>query len=310
MKRAQIVARSCTPIFGGRARDRRTRQHAARRPGRRHGAVHRLGRAVRDHGADGLRQPRPRRLCHDRRLCHRAGDEPAGRAVRRGAGARLHRHRRHQRGVRAPALYAALSRRRTRPGAVHHRPGLRDDRRGDADGRAGNAAAEPAAVDAGPAQPRLHGLPHLQHRADRGRRRHHARALARLRAHPHGRADPRRGRQPAHGGIARHQHHAAVHHHLRLRQRHGGARRRARRRVPRPRPAISAEISGDVPDRRRGRRPRPHHRRVLRVADHRRARLHAEEIFAAGRHGVHLRHDDPAAAVAAAGPVRTRRHER
>ena len=37
---------------------------------------------------------------------------------------------------------------------------------------------------------------------------------------------------------------AAVHHHLRLRQRHGGARRRARRRVPRPRSAISAQISG------------------------------------------------------------------
>ena len=47
-----------------------------------------------------------------------------------------------------------------------------------------------------------------------------------------------------------------------------------------------------------------HHRRVLRVADHRRARFRAEEIPAAGRHRVHLRHDHPAAAVAAAGPVR------
>ena len=91
---------------------------------------------------------------------------------------------------------------------------------------------------------------------------------------------------------------------LRVRQRHGGARRRARRRVPRPRSAISAQIPGDVPDRGRGRRARPHHRRVLCGADHRRARLHAEEIFSAGRHGLHLRHDHPAAAVAAAGPVR------
>src|SRR4029078_1562148 len=124
---------------------------------------------------------------------------------------------------------------------------------------------------------------------------------------PHGRADPRRGRQPAHVGIARHQHHATVHHHVRLRQRHGGARRRRRRRIPRPRPPVSAEISGDVPDRRRGRRAWPHHRRVLRVTPHRRARLHAEGIPATGRHGVHLRLDDPAAAMAATGAVRTRR---
>ena len=39
-----------------------------------------------------------------------------------GAGARLHRHRRAQRRVRAAALSPALSRRRARPGAVHHRP--------------------------------------------------------------------------------------------------------------------------------------------------------------------------------------------
>ena len=49
----------------------------------------------------------------------------------------------------------------------------------------------------------------------------------------------------------------------------------------------------------------PHHRRVLCGAADRRARLRAEEISAAGRHAVHLRADHPAAAVAAAGPVRT-----
>src|SRR5262249_33479135 len=68
---------------------------------------------------------------------------------------------------------------------------------------------------------------------------------------------------------------------------------------------IPPEVPGDVPDRRLGRRTRPHHRRVLRGADHRRARLHAEEILSAGRHRVHLRHDHPAAAGAAAGPIRT-----
>ena len=86
-------------------------------------------------------------------------------------------------------------------------------------------------------------LPDLQHLPDRGRHRHRARAVARLRAHAHRRADPRRGRQPAHGGIARHQHRSPVHHHLRLRQRHGGARRRPGRRIPRPRSAIPAQIS-------------------------------------------------------------------
>ena len=34
---------------------------------------------------------------------------------------------------------------------------------------------DPAGLDAGPDQSRLHDVPHLQHRADRGRRRHHAR---------------------------------------------------------------------------------------------------------------------------------------
>ena len=34
-----------------------------------------------------------------------------------------------QRRVRAAALFAALSRARARPGAVHHRAGVRDDRR-------------------------------------------------------------------------------------------------------------------------------------------------------------------------------------
>ncbi len=83
-----------------------------------------------------------------------------------------------------------------------------------------------------------------------------ARAVARLRAHAHRRPDPRHRRQPAHGGIDRHQCRSAVHHHLRVRQRHGGARRRARRRVPRPRSAIRAQVPGLFPDRGRGRRAR------------------------------------------------------
>ena len=52
-------------------------QHPVRRPRRRHGAVHRLGRPVGHHGPDGLRQPRPWRVRHARRLRHRARHEAA-----------------------------------------------------------------------------------------------------------------------------------------------------------------------------------------------------------------------------------------
>src|SRR4029079_11458347 len=101
-----------------------------------------------------------------------------------------------------------------------------------------------------------------------------------------------------------HQHQQAVHPHVRVRQRHGRARRRDRRRVPRPRPAISAEIPGVLPDRGGGRRARPDHRGVLRLADHRRHGLRAQALHPQGRHAVHLRAHHSAAAVAAAGPVR------
>ena len=113
-------------------------------------------------------------------------------------------------------LYARLYRAaRARPGAVHHRPRLHLHRVGDAARRSGEPAADPAGRAAGPAQSRLRRVSHLQHLPDRRRHRDRARALARLRAHALWRADPRRGRQPPHGGVARHQHRPAVHHHLR-----------------------------------------------------------------------------------------------
>ena len=153
--------------------------------------------------------------------------------------------RRRQRGVRAAALFAALPRGRARSGAVHHRTGVRHDRLGDARGRPENQPLIAAAtgcrarsISASCTYRTYSIFLIVVGVVDR------ARALARLRAHPHRRADPRRGRQPPHGGIARHQHRPAVHPHLRLRQRHGRARRRARRRIPRPRSAISAEVSG------------------------------------------------------------------
>ena len=130
-------------------------------------------------------------------------------------------------------------------------------------------AAHAAVVAAGTARSRHPALPHLQHLPHRRRHRDRDRPLARLRAHTHGRADPRRSRQPAHGGIARHQYRPPVHAHLRVRQRHGGDRRRPRRRIPRPQSAIPADLSRVLPDRGRRRWARPRHRRVLRIDHHR-----------------------------------------
>src|SRR5262249_46293815 len=50
------------------------------------------------------------------------------------------------------------------------------------------------------------------------------------------------------------------------------------------------------------------HRRVLRRAADRRARLRAQEVCASGRHRVHLRVHDPAPALAAPGPLRYQGH--
>src|SRR5262249_21800204 len=165
------------------------------------------------------------------------------------------------------------------------------------------AAAAPGDA-AGPDQLGLRPVPHLQRRADHDRRRHRRRPLARLRAHADRRPDPGRSRQPAHGRVARDQHRAPVHADLRVRQRHGGAGRRARRRIPRPRSAVRAEVPRLLPDRRGGGRPRAGERRVLGGALDRRARLHAPEVRAPGRHRVHLRAHDPPAPLASAGPIR------
>ena len=86
--------------------------------------------------------------------------------------------------------------------------------------------------------------------------RAYRRALVRIRAHQYRRQDPRRGRQPAHGGIGRHQCRPAVHAHFR-----GGigpcrARRRACHPAVRPLAELCRSLSCAVPDRGCGRRPR------------------------------------------------------
>ena len=223
------------------------RQHAARRPRRRHGAVHRVGRPVGHDGPDGLRQPRPRRLRHARRLRHRAGDAALGHRLRAGAGARLRRHRRRSAWCFERLLYSRLYR-ATELDQVLFTIGLVFVMIASVTLVVG-PETQPLMLPSwlqGPDRPRLHPLSHLQHLPDRRRHRDRARAVARLRAHPHRRADPRRGRQPAHGGIARHQRRPPVHAHLRLRQRHGGAGRRPRRRIPRPRSAVSAAATSST----------------------------------------------------------------
>src|SRR5262249_54930142 len=89
-----------------------------------------------------------------------------------------------------------------------------------------------------------------------------------------------------------------------LRQRHGGAWRRARRRVPRARPAIRPQVSGVLSHRRCGRRARPHHRRVLCLDLYWGARLPAQGITSPGRDAVYLPPHHSAAPVASAGAVR------
>src|SRR5262249_41226695 len=74
--------------------------------------------------------------------------------------------------------------------------------------------------------------------------------------------------------------------------------------VPRPRSAVRAQVPRLLPDRRRGGRSWTRDRRVLRRAPDRRTRFRAQEVRAPRRHDVHLRADDPAPALAAAGLVR------
>src|SRR3970282_1364280 len=100
---------------------------------------------------------------------------------------------------------------------------------------------------------------------------------------------------------------AAVHPDVRAGQRPGGGGRGLGRRDPRPRPAVSAALSGLLPHGRGARRPRPRLGRVLRGTRHRRAGLRAEVQLPAGRHGVHLR---PHARLPAGAPARAVRQAR
>ena len=230
----------------------------------------------------------------------------ARRAVRAGARARVHRHR-----ARSASCSSACSIRR-----LYRAPELDQVlftiglvfvmiAVGDARGRPGDPAADAAAVAAGADRPRLHDLPHLQHLADRGRRRHRCSGCGSASSAP---AWARRSAPRSTTGAWRNRSASISTRLFTITFAFGSG-------MAALGGGLGAEFLGldpqyplkylvYLPDRRGGRRARPHHRRVLRGADHRRARLRAEEISAAGRHGVHLRADHPAAAVAAAGPVR------
>jgi branched-chain amino acid transport system permease protein len=124
-------------------------------------------------------------------------------------------------------LYCApLPRRRARSGAVHDRPRLHHDRLGDAAGRPREPADPAPQMLRGQIDLGITSTAPTASSSSSSASSFVIGALARLRAHTHGRPDPRRRRQPAHGRIARHQRQSPVHAHLRVRQRHGGARRR------------------------------------------------------------------------------------
>ena len=125
------------------------------------------------------------------------------------------RGRRGERRVRARALSPALQVDRSRAGAAHHRSRVHGDRHRDLSLRADSEIGAAAGLAAGRRQSRLPQFPELSRLSDRARRRAHRRALVRIRAHQYRRQDPRRGRQPAHGGIGRHQCRSAVHADLR-----------------------------------------------------------------------------------------------
>ena len=188
-----------------------------------------VGRPFGHDGADGLRQPGAWRFRHGRRLYRRHADALARRRLRALAG-----HRRGHRSARSACRSSACSTagfyKSTDLEQVLLTIGLAFMAIADlhvflrADPEIGAAAG----LAARRRQSRLPPVPELPRLPDRARRRAHRGALVRLRAHQYRRQDPRRGRQPAHGGIGRHQCRPAVHAHLRARLGACRARRRAR----------------------------------------------------------------------------------
>ena len=115
-----------------------------------------------------------------------------------------------------------------------------------------------------------------------------------------GRRRPRVARGP------RHQRQRGLRPHLRGRLGPCRPRRRARRRDPRARSDVPAQVHDLLPDRRHGRRHLEHHRAVRRLAAARHRRRRRQVLRAEARRLHHLHHHDRGADLAAAGPVLAR----
>src|SRR6267378_3568754 len=194
-----------------------------------HDPVRDLGRLVRHHGSDGLRQPRAWSVRHGRRLCADHRDLALRRALSARTRARLRFCRSRQRGPRAAPVFEALHGERSRAGALHHRADLHLGRRGTLRLRNAAAAGGAARLSEGPVcapRPRFSGLPGIHHRLQLG---DGGALVVRRRAHALGCHGARDGGQPRHGAVGGNRHQAPVHAHLRARQRARWTRRRPRR---------------------------------------------------------------------------------
>ncbi len=157
------------------------------------------------------------------------GDLALRRTLSARARARLRFRRGRQRGPGAAPVLQALCGERPRAGALHHRSDLHRGRRGALPLRNAAAAGGAAGLSEGSVcapRPGFSGLPGFHHRLQRG---DGGAPVVRRRAHALGGDGTRDGGQPRHGAGGRNRHRAAVHPHLRARQRTRGARRRARR---------------------------------------------------------------------------------
>src|SRR5262249_33073129 len=132
------------------------------------------------------------------------------------------------------------------------------------------------------------------------------RAAAHALAHPLRQPPARGSGRSARRQRARHSRQRCLRHHLRGGVGAGRPRRPARRRNPRPRSDLPAEVHDLLPDRGDGRRHLEHHRSVSRLAAPRHRRRGRQVLRAEVRRLHHLHHHDRGADLAAAGPVRPR----
>ena len=233
----------------------RHRQHCLQRPCLCDDPIHYLGGAICHDGADGVRQPRTRCLCHGGRLHLRVPHEILRRAVSVIDRYLLRRGCPDQRRFRACALRTFLRRERARSGDADDRPGVYG--RSTVHLHLGTAerAARGAFLSQGASRSWFSEIPDLSHVHYYRKRDHHSRVMVRSGTDPHRGADPRLSRQPPHGPVDRDRREQAVHPDLRVGQRARCDRRGVGGRDPRSHTDLCPGVPGLFSY--RGRRGRP-----------------------------------------------------